>query len=92
MAGGKLTNLPSMKLDGMMYYVSAPISFCYGLKTNLYIGDHFYCYAQYSNSTTTNMVSYTSQIVTDYSQTVRHIPVDMGTIRVGAVLVLEPWW
>ena len=95
-AGARMTNLPSMRFNGAEYYLTAPFSFCYGLKANLFIGNRFYCYAQYSNSTSTTVGSYktstTPNAPTDYNQTVQRVPVDYGVLRVGAVLVLHPWW
>jgi hypothetical protein len=94
--GGRMTNLPSMRLNGSQYYLAAPFSFCYGLKANLFIGNRFYCYAQYSNSTSTTVGSYkistTSNSTADYAQTVQRVPVNYGVFRVGAVLELQPWW
>ena len=91
-AGAKLTILPSTQLSGKSYYLSVPLLFCYGMKTNLFIGEHFYCYAQYSNTTTSSLISYTSQPGSEITQGVRHIPVDFGALRMGVGYVIKPWW
>ena len=92
MAGGKLTILPSMDINNTFYCLSVPVSVCYGLKTNFFIGEHFYCYAQYSNTTNRSMDAYHSQAQSDVFQAVQHIPVDFGLFRVGMGYILKPWW
>ncbi len=91
-AGGRLTILPSMVYSHRLYYVSVPISVSYGLKTNLFVGDKFYCFAQYSNTLTTSMVSFASQASTDAPANEHRIPVNFGLLRLGVGYVLKPWW
>ena len=90
--GGKFTVLPTMNLNNDNYYLSVPVSFCYGLKTNIFIGEHFYGYAQYSNTINNKVVAYQSQTQSDVFQLAQHIPADFGLLRVGIGYILKPWW
>jgi hypothetical protein len=81
-----------MVYNRSLYYVSVPISFSYGLKTNLFIGNKFFCFAQYSNTLTTSMVSFASQQAIDAPQKVHQVPVNFGLIRLGVGYILKPWW
>lgn len=92
LAGARLTDLPSMLYNSKLYHLSVPMSICYGLKADLFIGDRFYCYAQYSNILAGSLTSYTSQAGADDPQFEKKVPVDFGLIRVGVGYVLKPWW
>jgi hypothetical protein len=92
LAGIQLTMLPAVRADNSLYYVSAPVSFCYGLKTNLFIGKHFYCFVQYSNTIARNIAAVTSQASADFSVMPRSTPVDLGMLNAGVGYILQPWW
>ncbi len=92
LAGARLTNLPSLEYNKRLYHVSVPISLSYGFKTNLFIGEKIYCYAQYSNIVAGNLTSYASQVAGDEQQYTKRMPVNFGSFRVGVGYVLKPWW
>lgn len=90
--GAKITNLPAAHANGNSYYFPVPLSFTYGFKTNVFIGKHVYCYAEYSNIFETSIIAYQSQPATDISPMVRHTPVNFGTVRGGIGYIFRPWW
>ena len=92
LAGVKLTMLPTMHINSSLYYLSAPVSFCYGLKTNLFIGEYFFCFAQYSNTLAHSLAAATSQASADFAVMPRNTPVDLGVVNAGVGYILKPWW
>lgn len=91
-AGGRMTVMPNMVYGQSLYYLATPISISYGLKTNLFIGNKFSWFAQYSNTLTTSLNAYTSQTSIEMPQRAHQIPVNFGLLRVGVEYVVGAWW
>ena len=90
--GLTMNNLPSMHLNGSLYFITVPISFCYGMKAKLFVGEHFYGFAQYSNTLANKLLAQASAPTSEISQMQRNIAVDFGVLNIGIGYALKPWW
>jgi hypothetical protein len=91
-AGVKLAMLPSLNLGVSTYYLAVPVMFCYGFKANLFVDRNFYCYAQYSTASTSELIAARSQSQADATPIEQRVNVNFGVFRLGAGYIFKPWW